>query len=100
MENKDIFDPDLKDVTGFLRNQAAVCHDMAQDLRAVFYKETNRAAQESSLHLMLKLMAATAAAAAAMGRLKSTQTQQVLAAARARKSENSDSAKTNSGSPA
>jgi hypothetical protein len=99
MESNDIPDPDLKDVAGFLREQAALCHDMARDLRAVFYKETNRPAQESSLHLMTKLMAATATAAGAMGRLKGTQTQQALAAARIRKSENGDSAKTNSGSP-
>ena len=100
MENKGISDPDLQEVSGLLREQAQLCHDLTRTVRETFFKETNRAAQDDTLQMMLKLMSATAASAGAMGRLKSTQIQHTLATVRLSKSESGDSAKTNSSGPA
>lgn len=84
MENNEIFDPDLKDVSTFLREQVELCHQMTRAVQDTFYRENNRAAQNSTLKMMTKLVGATATAAAAFNRLKGTQINQTITVLRAR----------------
>ncbi len=85
MENKEIPDPDLKDVSSFLREQAELCHAITKDVRDTFYKHNTMAGQEDTLRMMTKLIAATATAAGAISRLKGTQINQTIQIQRSQK---------------
>ena len=102
LENKDIPDPDLKDVSGFLREQAALCHSLTKSVFDAFCKEP-RASQEKTLKMMTRLINASAVAANAMNKLKGTQINQTITIRRMEREgqgASSENAKTNSGSPA
>jgi len=102
MENKEIPDPDLQKVSGFLREQVEICHTLTRAMEQTFARETNRAAQDSTLKLMMKLIGATAVAAGAMNKLKGTQINQTITIRRMEKAAGEgaspQNAKTNSGS--
>jgi|GEM_PF-4531378 hypothetical protein len=104
MENKEIPDPDLQKVGGFLREQVEICHTLTRAMEQTFARETNRPAQDSTLKLMMKLIGATAVAAGAMNKLKGTQINQTITIRRMEKEggegASPQNAKTNSGGPA
>jgi hypothetical protein len=103
MENKEIPDPDLKEVSSFLREQAELCHALTKSVFDAFCKEP-RSAQEKTLKMMTRLIAASAVAAGAMNKLKGTQINQTITIRRMEKEggkgASPQNAKTNSGSPA
>ena len=102
MENKDIPDPDLQKVSGFLREQAELCHALTKSVFDTFCTEP-RAAQEKTLKMMTRLIDASAVAAGAMNRLKGTQINQTITIRRMEREGQGacpENAKTNGGSPA
>jgi hypothetical protein len=100
MENKEISDPDLQKVSSFLREQAELCHALTKSVFDAFCKEP-RSAQEKTLKMMTRLIAASAVAAGAMNKLKGTQINQTITIRRMeREGASPENAKTNSGSPA
>jgi hypothetical protein len=103
MENNDIPDPDLQKVSGFLREQAELCHALTKSVFDTFCTEP-RAAQEKTLKMMTSLINASAIAAGAMNKLKGTQINQTISIRRMEKEggegASPENAKTNSGSPA
>jgi hypothetical protein len=77
MENNEITDPDLKDVSFFLREQAELCHALTKSVFDAFCKEP-RPSQEKTLKMMTRLINASAVAANAMNRIKGTQIHQTI----------------------
>ena len=101
MESKEIPDADLKEVSGFLREQVEICHTMTRSMEQTFGRETNRPAQDATLKLMMKLIGATAVAAGALNKLKGTQINQTITIRRMeREGASLENANTNGGSPA
>ena len=98
MENNEIPDPDLQKVSGFLREQAELCHALTKSVFDAFCKEP-RSAQDKTLKMMTRLIAASAVAAGAMNKLKGTQIHQTITIRRmekAREGASPQNAKTNS----
>jgi hypothetical protein len=104
MENKEIPDPDLQKVSGFLREQVEICHTITRAMEQTFMRESHRPAQDATLKLMMKLIGATAVAAGAMNKLKGTQINQTITIRRMEREggegASPQNAKTNSGGPA
>lgn len=104
MENKEIPDPDLQKVSGFLREQVEICHTITRAMEQTFMRESHRPAQDATLKLMMKLIGATAVAAGAMNKLKGTQINQTITIRRMEKEgghgASPQNAKTNGGGPA
>jgi len=104
MENKEISDPDLQKVSGFLREQVEICHTITRAMEQTFMRESHRPAQDATLKLMMKLIGATAVAAGAMNKLKGTQINQTITIRRMEKDGGEgappQNAKTNGGGPA
>jgi hypothetical protein len=67
----------LQKVSGFLREQAELCHTLTKSVFDTFCTEP-RPAQEKTLKMMTRLINASAVAANAMNRLKGTQINQTI----------------------
>ena len=100
MENNALPDPDLDDVSGFLREQVELCHRLTKSVFNTFCDEP-RTAQDKTLKMLTRLIAASATAAGAMNRVKGTQIHQTILIQRMEKQAGEgaspQNAKTNSG---